>query len=123
MKTEIVTKEDINNVFGCSNFGEYLNNNKIEIIKDSLLKIAGGYRTGHTATMICFHLGLLTKSKTSLSKKGKYNLYCLFKDSLKTTNKSEISSCARILEENTGPENVHVNSVINKLKELSKSHD
>jgi hypothetical protein len=37
--------------------------------------------------------------------------------------KSEISSCARILEENTGPENVHVNSVINKLKELSKSHD
>ena len=33
---------------------------------------------------------------------------------------SEISSCARILEEETGPENVHVNSVVKRLKELSE---
>lgn len=69
---KMITDEAIEKAWGNANFGP--NPDKREIIKDTLLKIACGYNTGHTAKQICNELGLL-KGSYKLSKKGGAYLY------------------------------------------------
>ena len=72
---KLITDAQIDAVWGNANFG---NTPKRDVIKDSILKCAAGYHTGHTAKCIVEELGLVTK-KWSLTKKGKDYLYEAFK--------------------------------------------
>jgi len=60
---ELITDEQIEKAWGNGNFGEYLNNNKRELINNTVLKCASGLRTGATATSICAELGLTVSKK------------------------------------------------------------
>lgn len=73
---EIVTKEDIDSVWGNSNFGGI---SKEDVVKYGLLKCASGWYQGHTSTRILQELGLITK-KYVLTKRGKYCLWEWFKE-------------------------------------------
>lgn len=72
-------KEDIELAWGNANFG---GSEKIDIIGETLLKIAGGYGTGATALSICQDLGLVGKNRINprLTKKGQKVMYHLNKD-------------------------------------------
>lgn len=69
---EIVTDVELDSVWGSANFGTM---SKREVIKDSLLKCLGGYKTGYTATSIVKELGLVFANKWDLTKKGREYLY------------------------------------------------
>jgi len=73
-----ITDGEITEAWGYANFGE--NVDKREIIQETLLQIAGGFSTGHTAMSICKDLDLVTGGSTSrpsnLTKKGKRVMYC-----------------------------------------------
>ena len=73
---KLVTDEEINAVWGNANFGSH---DRRDILADTVLKHAGGYKTGHTATCICKELKLLGKNG-DLTKKGKRYLYWSIKD-------------------------------------------
>lgn len=77
---KIVTDAEIDAVWGNANFGPCP---RRQIISDTVLKIAGGYDTGHTALIICQELGLLGRSKDperrTLTKKGKRYLYWAYR--------------------------------------------
>lgn len=75
---EIVTDPELDAVFGSANFGS---TTKREVIKDSLIKCLGGYRTGHTAKTICKELGLVYANKWDLTQKGREYLYLAITDS------------------------------------------
>lgn len=75
MKDKIViTDEQIEKAWGNSNFGDFLNQNKRELVNNTVLKCASGYYTGHTSKRIVEELGLVTP-KWRLTKKGKEYLY------------------------------------------------
>lgn len=77
---KIVSDEEIEAVWGNANFGPRAD--KRAIIADTLLKWAGDFSSGHTATTICQELGLLGAYKPSrscsLTKKGRRYLFYFF---------------------------------------------
>ena len=72
MKQVVPTKEEIDKSFENTNFGPAPN---MHILKFSLLKIASGYHTGHTAQCILLELNLITPKCKVLTKRGKYCLW------------------------------------------------
>lgn len=79
-KEMVITTEDMKEVFEGTNFG---NETHERMLKYSLLKIASGYRTGHTMECIMKELGLITKIGKVLTKKGKYHLWLYFSEGYK----------------------------------------
>jgi hypothetical protein len=80
-KREMVNKEEVDASFSGTNFGS---DKPMDIVKWSLLEIASGYATGHTARMILNELGLLsTTMYPKLTKRGEYCLWCFFEDGYK----------------------------------------
>lgn len=75
---EIITDEQIENAWGNSNFGEFLNKNKRELVNNTILKCASGYHSGHTAQCIVRELGLVYAGKWGLTKRGREYLYEAF---------------------------------------------
>lgn len=72
---EIASDKKVADVFHGTNFGAERDERKI--IADTLLKIAGGYHSGHTALMCCKELGLLKRLKkgNALTPQGKKYLF------------------------------------------------
>lgn len=75
--TELISEKTIDAVFGHANFGSM---SKRDVIRNTLLKCASGYDTGHTAKIIVRELGLVDVSKWKLTKSGKEYLYAAFSD-------------------------------------------
>lgn len=73
---EIVTDQELNEIWGNANFGDKLT--KRDIVKGALLKCASGFYTGHTAKNIVAELGLVNKVKWTLTKKGKLYLFAAY---------------------------------------------
>ena len=71
---KIISNEELNNSWGNAKFGD---SSKRDVLKNTLLKCASGYYTGHTAKCIAEDLGLVT-TKWTLTKKGKKYLYEAF---------------------------------------------
>lgn len=69
---EIISNEEINGVWGNANFGSIA---KREVIRNTLLKCASSYYSGHTATCIVRELGLVKSTNWELTKKGKQYLF------------------------------------------------
>jgi hypothetical protein len=71
---KIISDDRLERVFAGTNFGT---SQPREIVADTLLKIAGGFSTGHTAFCCCQELGLLgrNKQRPRLTKLGKRYLY------------------------------------------------
>lgn len=68
------TNEQLTEAFRNTNFGDTPH---IDIVSDTILKVASGYSTGHTAMCAAMELGLVKQSgrKYSLTAKGGYCLY------------------------------------------------
>lgn len=77
---EIISDGVMNEQFAGTNFGLQTPR---QVIASSLLKCACGYYSGHTATQICYNLGL-TRKKWALTDKGKTYLFSVFEEHLKT---------------------------------------
>lgn len=75
MMENIVLDDQIEAAFRNTNFG--CCNNK-EVIADSLIKCAAGYRTGATAMRIVRELRLVQGSRWKLTTKGELYLYEVF---------------------------------------------
>lgn len=75
---EIITDEEITKAWGNANFDSFLNENKRELINNTVLKCASGYYTGFTARTIITALGLASSDSWTLTAKGKEYLYCAF---------------------------------------------
>lgn len=75
MNEEMVTLDEINSVWGNSDFGPHMS--KIDVIKYGLLKCAGQWYQGHTSKSILKELGLITKNY-KLTKRGARCLYISF---------------------------------------------
>lgn len=73
---EIVTDKQLDAAFGNANFGA---TTKRDILKNTLLKYACGYATGHTAKCIVYELSLITE-KEKLTPKGKEYLWQAFNE-------------------------------------------
>lgn len=71
----LASDKDVADVFHGTNFGGARDERKI--IADTLLKIAGGYSSGHTAYRCCEALGLLKRLKKgiALTPKGQKYLF------------------------------------------------
>jgi hypothetical protein len=72
---QIITDEQLNNAWGSATFG---NVDKRELIANTLLKCACGFKTGHTATCIVNELGLTKSPKPRqwvLTPKGMHYLW------------------------------------------------
>lgn len=75
----MVTAEEIDAVWGNSNFGSMTREN---VVRFGLLKCACGYYQGHTSKSILIELGLITEKTYQLTRRGKYCLWEYFgKDS------------------------------------------
>jgi hypothetical protein len=75
----MVTAEEIDAVWGNSNFGSMTREN---VVRFGLLKCASGYYQGHTSKCILKELGLITDKTYKLTKRGKFCLWEYFgKDS------------------------------------------
>jgi len=72
---DIITDEQMEKAWGNANFGS---TDKREIIRNTLLKCASGYYTGHTAKCIVSELGLVYQSKWKLSKLGQQYLFAAY---------------------------------------------
>lgn len=70
-----VTLEEIESVWGNSNFGDGVNNQKMHFVKKTLWKIASGFGIGSTATSIMVELGLIEINKPVLTYRGKEQLW------------------------------------------------
>jgi len=68
-------KKEIETVWGNANFGM----GKIDVVKHALLKVACNYSQGYTSEQIIRELGMMNKIY-SLTKKGKYWLWELWKE-------------------------------------------
>lgn len=75
---EMITDGEIDHAWGNANFGDFLNQNKRELINNTLLKCASGYSTGATAKAIVRQLKLVKEGNWTLTKKGKEYLYEAF---------------------------------------------
>ena len=53
-----------------------------EVIRNSLLKCACGYYTGHTAKSILIELGLVYKSKWNLTLLGQHYLFAAYSEGI-----------------------------------------
>jgi hypothetical protein len=82
MDKKLLAPEDIEMAFVGTNFGHCKNE---DVIKWSLLKVASGYATGHTAMKILQLLGLLHSysKKPVLTKRGQSCLWEFFKSGYK----------------------------------------
>ena len=69
---KIITTQELKKAWGGANFGY---DNPRDVVKKTLIDYMAGYSTGHLATKICVDLGLLTKVKYNLTKKGKRYLH------------------------------------------------
>lgn len=78
---EMISDEQIDKVWGSANFGT---TSKREIIRNTLLKCASGYYTGHTAKYIVIELGLVNKVKWTLTKLGQQYLFEAYSDGVST---------------------------------------
>lgn len=76
---QIIADERIEEIWGNANFGS---TSKREIIRNTLLKCASGYHTGHTAQIIVRELGLVYASKWTLTKKGQGYLFSAYSGGL-----------------------------------------
>ena len=73
MKPEqIMPASKIEAAFKGTNFGSLT---PLQVVKETLLKIACGYATGNTALYICQELKLIIKGRYELTEKGKKYLY------------------------------------------------
>ena len=70
----LVTREEIDAVWGNSDFGSM---SKEDVIRFGLLKCASGYHQGHTSRCILKDLGLISEAY-NLTRRGKYCLYEYF---------------------------------------------
>jgi hypothetical protein len=74
---EIITDEQLNEVWGNANFGAV---SKRDLVKETLLKCLAEYESGHTAKCIVRELGLVHIHKWKLTKLGcKYLFAACFK--------------------------------------------
>ena len=64
----MVTAEEINAVWGHSDFGAM---SKEDVVKYGLLKCAGGYYQGHTSRSILKNLDLITEKTYKLTRRGR----------------------------------------------------
>lgn len=71
---EMVTEEEIDTVWGNSNFGSM---SKMDVVKFGLLKCASGYYQGYTSKGILKDLGLITETY-KLTRRGKFCLWEFF---------------------------------------------
>ena len=81
---DIISDEEITRVWENANFGSM---SKRDVIGETLMKVASGYHSGHTAKCIVSELGLVQASKWELTKRGKAYLYAYYE----RINKSENS--------------------------------
>lgn len=72
---EIISEIDLDRAFGNSNFGTI---SKREVVRNSLLKCVGGFRTGHTAKCIVEELGLVRRSEWKITKLGGRYLFAAY---------------------------------------------
>ena len=72
---KMISDEELEKVFAYSNFGD---SKKRDVVRYALMKVACGYRNGHTSQSIINELGLCGKN-LSLTKKGKEYLYESFR--------------------------------------------
>jgi hypothetical protein len=72
MEAKIITTRDVDKVKGNANFGS---ENVYNIIKLAVLKVASGYASGSTVKYMMQELGLVTKDRKRLTKKGKQHLW------------------------------------------------
>jgi hypothetical protein len=68
----LVTPEDVDVVKGNANFGE---SDPYVMIVEGVLKCVTGYSSGNTVTCMMQELGLVTKDRKRLTKKGKRCLW------------------------------------------------
>lgn len=79
-RIDTLTKEELIEAFEHTNYGEYPDYS--DIVKWALLKVASGYRSGHTTTVALRRLSLINKSvsRPTLTIRGEYNLWEFFRD-------------------------------------------
>lgn len=70
--TEIVTDEEIEDVWGNANFGGI---SKRDVLRHGVLKVAGGFYQGYTSSKILQELGLKKIDDNELTLKGRRYLY------------------------------------------------
>ena len=86
MTTEdIITDQQIDNVWGNANFGPYWNQNRRAFLNNTMLKVATQYESGSTAKYIVTNLGLVKKDWT-FTQKGRNYLLAAFYHDEQTTN-------------------------------------
>lgn len=73
---DIVSDEEMKETFANANFGSMPHR---EVLKQAVMKCAGHYRSGYTATQIIEELGLRGKNG-NLTKKGGRYLYAVWND-------------------------------------------
>ncbi|MEJ2043679.1 MAG: hypothetical protein P8X74_03715 [Reinekea sp.] len=78
MKHKMLSDEEIKKAWGHANFRDM---EKLDVIKQALLKVATGSYQGFTSHQIVKELGLVRKNYT-LTARGKYCLYELIKDQI-----------------------------------------
>lgn len=71
----MVTAEEIDAVWGNSNFGTMSREN---VVKYGLLKCASGYYQGYTSKHILIDLKLITEKTYKLTRRGRYCLWEFF---------------------------------------------
>lgn len=72
MEQKFITPSDVDSVKGNADFGSA---DPYYLVKGSVLKIAAGYTPGNTLVCMMQELGLLTKDRKRLTKKGKAHLW------------------------------------------------
>ncbi len=81
---ELIPEKKIIKAWSNANFGEEINNNKRELVNNTLLKYACGMSSGHTAFSICMELGLLkmnSRNKVVFTAFGHEYLYSVYSKS------------------------------------------
>ena len=76
LEPDMVTEEEIDQVWGYANFGPCIT--RIDVVRFGLLKCAAGYHQGSTSRAIITELGLITDGY-KLTKRGRYCLWQCFK--------------------------------------------
>lgn len=89
-----ITDEELVQVFKGTNFGA---SKPREIVAKTLLSIAGGYSTGHTAMRCCQELKLLGKNGRTLTKKGRFYHYHATRAALDKTADDTMSHLGELL--------------------------
>jgi transcriptional regulator with XRE-family HTH domain len=98
---QIITDEQLNKAWGNANFGSIP---KREVLRNTLLKCASGFLTGHTAKCIVEELGLVHRSKWQLSSLGKRYLFAAYPEDLSAPASpiEEIGQKLKLMREKEG---------------------